>query len=263
MKQLLFFLLILFAALSLYAKGIAEEAALAGEKADTSYAFGLVIGNDLKTTGMEFDYAAFTAGLRDAVEGGESRFSMGDAIERVQTAFQAAMEKKATENQAREARYLSENGQKDGVVTTGSGLQYEVITEGKGEKPGAHDTVKVNYEGTMTDGKVFDSSWDRGEPAELPIDTVIPGWSEGVRLMTVGSTYRFFIPSSLAYGSQGAGQIIPPYSTLIFKVELLEILPKEAVPEAAEEALEKVQDAFRAATEKGTVEAETPEGGGE
>jgi FKBP-type peptidyl-prolyl cis-trans isomerase len=228
MKQLLFFLLILFAALSLHAKGIAEEAALAGEKADTSYAFGLVIGGDLKTTGMEFDYAAFGQGLRDAVEGGEPRFSTEEAVERVQTAFQAAMEKRAAENQAMEARYLSENGQKNGVVTTESGLQYEVITEGKGEKPGARDMVRVNYEGTLTDGKVFDSSWDRGEPTEFPIDGVIPGWSEGVRLMTVGSTYRFFIPSSLAYGPQGAGQIIPPYSTLIFKVELLEILPREA-----------------------------------
>jgi FKBP-type peptidyl-prolyl cis-trans isomerase len=98
----------------------------------------------------------------------------------------------------------------------------------------AGDTVKVNYEGTLTDGKVFDSSWDRGEPAELPLNAVIPGWSEGVQLMTVGSTYRFFIPSSLAYGSQGAGQIIPPHSTLVFKVELLEILPeKDAAPEEA------------------------------
>jgi FKBP-type peptidyl-prolyl cis-trans isomerase FkpA len=248
MKQFLFFLLILSAALSLHAKGIAEEAALAGEKADTSYAFGLVMGGDLKTSGMEFDYAALSAGLRDAMEGRESRFTMEEAVERVQTAFQTAMEKKAAENRAGEALYLSENGQKDGVVTTGSGLQYEVITEGNGEKPGAHDTVRVNYEGTLTDGKVFDSSWDRGESAELPIDAVIPGWSEGVQLMTVGSTYRFFIPSSLAYGSRGAGQI-PPYSTLIFKVELLEILPGEAMPEAAEEALEKVQDAFRAAPE--------------
>jgi FKBP-type peptidyl-prolyl cis-trans isomerase FkpA len=236
MKQLLFFLLILFMALSLYAKGIAEENALAGEKADTSYAFGFVIGGDLKTTGMEFDYAAFSRGLRDAMEGGDSRFSMEEAIEKVQATFQAAMEKKAAESQAGEARYLSENGQKDGVVTTESGLQYEVITEGEGEKPGAHDTVKVNYEGTLTDGRVFDSSWERGEPVELPIDAVIPGWSEGVQIMTVGSTYRFFIPSSLAYGSQGAGQIIPPYSTLIFKVELLEILPKEEA--AGEETLE-------------------------
>ncbi|MDR2159888.1 MAG: FKBP-type peptidyl-prolyl cis-trans isomerase [Treponema sp.] len=260
MKQFLFFLLILFAVSSLHAKGIAEEAALAGEKADTSYAFGLVIGGDLKTTGIEFDYAAFGEGLRDAIEGGESRFPLEDAVERLQTAFQAAMGKKAAENQVVEARYLSENGQKDGVMTTESGLQYEVITEGGGEKPGAHDTVKVNYEGTLTDGKVFDSSWDRGEPAELPVDAVIRGWSEGVQLMTVGSTYRFVIPSSLAYGSQGAGQIIPPYATLIFKVELLEILPKEAMPEAAEEAMEKVQDAFRTAAEES---GEAPESGGD
>ena len=236
MKQLLFFLLILFAALSLYARGIAEEAAVAGEKADTSYAFGFVIGGDLKTTGLEFDYAALSRGLRDAMEGGDPRFSMEESVERVQTAFRAAMEKRAAESQAGEARYLSENGQKDGVVTTESGLQYEVITEGDGEKPGAHDTVKVNYEGTLTDGKVFDSSWDRGEPAEFPVDAVIPGWAEGVRLMNVGSTYRFFIPSSLAYGPQGAGQLIPPYSTLVFRVELLEILPvAEAAGEEAPE----------------------------
>ncbi|MDR1576535.1 MAG: FKBP-type peptidyl-prolyl cis-trans isomerase [Treponema sp.] len=238
MKQFLFFLLILFAAFSLHAKGIAEETALAGEKADTSYAFGLVIGGDLKTAGLEFDYAAFSQGLRDAVEGGEPRFSAEEAVEMVQTAFRAAMEKKAVENQAVETRYLLENGQKDGIITTESGLQYEVITEGEGEKPGAGDTVKVNYEGTLTDGRVFDSSWERGEPAELPIGAVIPGWSEGVRLMTVGSTYRFFIPSSLAYGPQGAGQLIPPYSTLIFKVELLEILPGEADADGEAEAAE-------------------------
>ncbi|MDR1900591.1 MAG: FKBP-type peptidyl-prolyl cis-trans isomerase, partial [Treponema sp.] len=214
MKQLLFFLLILFVALSLHARGIAEETALAGEKADISYAFGMVIGEDLKTTGMEFNYTAFGEGLRDAMASGETRFTMEEAVEKVQTAFRAAMEKKAAESQASEARYLSENGQKSGIVTTESGLQYEVIAKGGGVNPGAHDLVKVNYEGSLTDGQVFDSSWERGEPVELPIDGVIPGWSEGVRLMTVGSTYRFFIPSALAYGPQGAGQLIPPYATL-------------------------------------------------
>jgi FKBP-type peptidyl-prolyl cis-trans isomerase FkpA len=239
MKQLLFFLLILFAALSLYARGIAGEAALAGEKADTSYAFGLVLGGDLKTTGIAFDYAAFGRGLRDAIEGGDPRFSAEEAVAKVQAAFQAAMEKRIAENQAAEARYLSENGLKDTVITTESGLQYEVITEGDGKKPGAHDTVTVNYEGTLTDGKVFDSSWDRGEPVALPVDAVIPGWSEGIQLMAVGSTYRFFIPSSLAYGARGAGQIIPPYSTLIFRVELLDILPPAAAGETVEAAAEE------------------------
>jgi FKBP-type peptidyl-prolyl cis-trans isomerase FkpA len=196
--------------------GVADE--------DTSYAFGLALGSDLKQTGLQFNYDAFTQGFRDSIEGKETRISMDDAIQIIQTAFMAAMTKQAEENRAKETQFLDENGKKNGIQTTSSGLQYEVITQGSGAKPLASDTVSVHYEGTLIDGTVFDSSYERGEPAQFPLGGVIPGWTEGIQLMNVGSTYRLFIPSALAYGEQGAGNSIPPNAALIFKVELLSIV---------------------------------------
>lgn len=119
--------------------------------------------------------------------------------------------------------FLDANGKKEGVTTTASGLQYKVIKAGTGAQPKATDTVKVHYKGTFLDGKTFDSSYDRGEPISFPLNRVIAGWTEGVQLMPVGSTYEFYIPSNLAYGERGAGGVIPPNSTLIFVVELLDI----------------------------------------
>lgn len=119
--------------------------------------------------------------------------------------------------------FLAENAKRPEVKTTESGLQYEVITEGKGKKPTATDVVKVHYKGTLIDGTVFDSSYDRGEPAEFPLNRVIAGWTEGLQLMSVGSKYKLYIPYQLGYGERGAGQDIKPYSALIFDVELLEI----------------------------------------
>lgn len=120
-------------------------------------------------------------------------------------------------------KFLAENAKRKEVKTTASGLQYEVITEGKGDKPAATNTVKVHYKGTTIAGKVFDSSYDRGTPAEFPLNRVIAGWTEGLQLMSVGSKYKFYIPYNLAYGERGAGQDIKPFETLIFEVELLEI----------------------------------------
>jgi FKBP-type peptidyl-prolyl cis-trans isomerase len=151
-------------------------------------------------------------------------------------AFLEVMAKRAEENKARELAFLEENGKKPGVTITDSGLQYEVITEGTGSKPTAEDIVRVNYEGTLMDGTVFDSTYTRGEPAEFPLYGVIPGWTEGIQLMSEGSSYRFYIPSALAYGEQGAGSVIPPYSTLIFKVELLSIIKDAEEPDTQEEA---------------------------
>jgi FKBP-type peptidyl-prolyl cis-trans isomerase len=119
--------------------------------------------------------------------------------------------------------FLEANGKKEGVTTTASGLQYKVIKAGSGANPKATDTVKVHYKGTFLDGKTFDSSYDRGEPISFPLNRVIAGWTEGVQLMPVGSTYEFYIPSNLAYGERGAPGAIPPNSTLIFVVELLDI----------------------------------------
>jgi FKBP-type peptidyl-prolyl cis-trans isomerase FkpA len=120
-------------------------------------------------------------------------------------------------------KFLTENKSKDGVKTTSSGLQYKVLKEGAGKKPSATDTVVCHYRGTLLDGTEFDSSYKRGEPAEFPLNRVIPGWTEGVQLMKEGSKYQFFIPSKLAYGSAGAGGVIGPDETLIFEVELIKI----------------------------------------
>ncbi|MDR2258453.1 MAG: FKBP-type peptidyl-prolyl cis-trans isomerase [Treponema sp.] len=223
MKKIILAFCLFVPAFVLYGKGIAEEVNLADERAKISYAFGLVMGSDLKQTGLEFDYPAFTGGFKTGVEGGEAPYTREEAVEIVQAAFEEFMARNAETNRIREIAFLEENGGREGVITTESGLQYEVISEGSGEKPSAADTVRVNYEGTLTDGTVFDSSYERGEAAEFPLNRVIPGWTEGLQLMRVGSSYRFYIPSSLAYGGQGAGQIIPAYATLVFTVELLEI----------------------------------------
>ncbi|GHU72335.1 peptidyl-prolyl cis-trans isomerase [Spirochaetia bacterium] len=228
MKKIIPLIFLFATAFSLYGKPIAEEPSPYDEKQNTSYAFGLVLGSDLKQTGLEFDYTAFTEGFRASVEGENSRYSLDEAVQLVQTAFRAAMIRRAEENKAQEAQYLAENGRRDKVSTTESGLQYEVISSRGGAKPGGGALVRVNYEGTLTDGTVFDSTWERNEAAEFPLDQVIPGWNEGIQLMGVGDTYVFYIPSGLAYGEQGAGEVIPPFSTLIFKVELLEIMDRAA-----------------------------------
>ncbi|MDR3145088.1 MAG: FKBP-type peptidyl-prolyl cis-trans isomerase [Treponema sp.] len=191
---------------------------------DTSYAFGVVLGADLRQTGLQFDYDEFIKGFSDSLEGNTPRISGDEAIGIIQAAFTAAMAVRAAENLEKEAAFLEENGAKPGVYTTNSGLQYEVLVEGAGPKPRAASTVEVHYEGTFIDGTVFDSSYARNEPARFALDGVIPGWAEGIILMSQGSTYRLFIPSALAYGERGAGNMIPPNSALIFTVELLLIL---------------------------------------
>lgn len=124
------------------------------------------------------------------------------------------------------SEFLAENKEREGVQTTASGLQYEVLKDGSGQKPIPTDTVMVHYEGRLADGTVFDSSYQRGEPAVFRLDQVIPGWSEGVQLMTVGSKYRLTLPPELAYGAQGAGGVIPPNAALVFDVELIAIAPR-------------------------------------
>jgi FKBP-type peptidyl-prolyl cis-trans isomerase len=195
-----------------------------GSNKDVSYALGMEFGRNLRNMGLSLDYDDFMQGFKDSFEGRSTRLTDEDAGMKLQSAFLAITEKQSEGLRQAEMDFLAENARKEGVVTTASGLQYEVITEGAGERPQANDIVQVNYEGTLTDGQMFDSSYLRGEPAQFPLNGVIPGWSEGLQLMTEGSNYRLYIPSDLAYGPQGISEVIPPYSALIFNVELISII---------------------------------------
>jgi FKBP-type peptidyl-prolyl cis-trans isomerase FkpA len=206
------------------AEGVSERNSGASGDTDTSYAFGVALGSDFKQAGLTFDYDALTQGLRDSMEGRETRISLEDAISLIQAALQNGMARLAEENRQQSADFLAENAQKPGVLTTSSGLQYEILSEGTGPKPQFSDTVSVHYEGALLSGEIFDSSYSRNEPTEFSLEEVIPGWAEGIQLMSVGGSYRFFIPSGLAYGEQGYGNIIPSNSALVFRVELLKIV---------------------------------------
>ena len=190
-----------------------------------SYALGMVIAHNLKGMGVSaLDNAAFAQAVSDVMGGATTTMSDAEA----QRTVSEFMQKQQAEagKAVREAgeKFLAENAEKPGVVVLPSGLQYTVITEGTGAKPKATDRVKCHYEGTLTNGQVFDSSYRRGEPAVFPLNGVIAGWTEGVQLMAEGAKYRFVIPYHLAYGERGAGQSIPPYAALVFDVELIEIV---------------------------------------
>jgi FKBP-type peptidyl-prolyl cis-trans isomerase FklB len=144
----------------------------------------------------------------------------------IQKFFTAMMDRKADAAVSKGKEFLEKNGKREGVTTTASGLQYEVMKMGTGDKPAATDEVTVHYHGTLTDGKVFDSSVERGDPATFPLNGVIKGWTEALQLMPVGSKFKIFLPGDLAYGAQGAGEMIGPHETLIFEVELLKINKK-------------------------------------
>jgi FKBP-type peptidyl-prolyl cis-trans isomerase len=206
------------------AEGVSDRNSRGSGDADTSYAFGVALGSDFKQAGLSFDYEALVQGLRDSLEGREPRISLEEAIPLIQTALRDGMARLAEENRQRGVEFLAENAKKPGIITTPSGLQYEIVSEGTGPKPQSFDTVSVHYEGVLLNGDVFDSSYARNEPTEFALEDLIPGWTEGIQLMNVGSAYRFFIPSGLAYGEQGYGNIIPANSTLIFRVELLGIV---------------------------------------
>lgn len=198
-----------------------------------SYSLGLGIGQQLKQMGLEDKLVIedFSASIVDVLKGNELKISNGAAQQIIQDFF-AEVEKKqraAAEEAGKAAKvmgeqFLAENAKKEGIVTTASGLQYEVLTEGTGAQPKATDTVRCHYEGRLLDGTVFDSSYKRNEPADFGLQQVIAGWTEGVQLMKEGSKFRFYIPYMLAYGEGGAGAMIPPYSALIFDVELIKVL---------------------------------------
>ena len=201
------------------------------EEQKTSYALGMNIMGNLAELPIEIDVDSVIAAIKDVSAGKETALKveeyhkyMQEFQKKVQQAGQQAVAKAAENNKKAGAEFLAENAKKEGVKVTASGLQYRVITEGSGNKPAATSKVKVHYTGKLTDGTVFDSSVQRGEPIDFALNQVIAGWTEGVQLMTPGSKYEFFIPSDLAYGDRGAGNAIPPGATLIFEVELLEVL---------------------------------------
>lgn len=196
-----------------------------------SYALGIGIGSQLAGMGAkELNIDDFAQAIKDVISGSKLKVDNAEAQTLVQNFFQeqeakqqaAAAEAGKVAKAAGEA-FLAENGKKDGVVTLPSGLQYQVLKEGDGKKPSATDQVVCHYEGTLIDGTVFDSSYQRNQPATFGLNQVIPGWTEGVQLMQEGAKYRFFIPYKLAYGERGAGAQIPPFATLVFDVELIEV----------------------------------------
>ena len=196
-----------------------------------SYALGIGIGSQLAGMGAkELNIDDFAQAIKDVISGSELKVDNAEAQTLVQNFFQeqeakqqaAAAEAGKAAKAAGEA-FLAENGKKDGVVTLPSGLQYQVLKEGDGKKPSATDQVVCHYEGTLIDGTVFDSSYQRNQPATFGLNQVIAGWTEGVQLMQEGAKYRLFIPYDLAYGERGAGAQIPPFAALVFDVELIEV----------------------------------------
>lgn len=189
-----------------------------------SYALGMVIGHNLKGMGVKnLSQDDFGKAMNDVLTNQTTSFTDQEAQKIVGDFLQKQQEEATREIREEGERFLAENAKKEGVVVLPSGLQYTVLTEGTGAQPKATDRVKCHYEGTLTNGQVFDSSYRRGEPAVFPLNGVIAGWTEGVQLMKEGAKYRFFIPYNLAYGERGAGQAIPPYAALVFDVELISI----------------------------------------
>ncbi|HEX9657518.1 MAG TPA: FKBP-type peptidyl-prolyl cis-trans isomerase [Bacteroidota bacterium] len=196
-----------------------------------SYAIGLNIGKSIKSDSLEVNPAIIASGIRHAMSGDKPMLTdeqiqaTMEALQKQMMAKQAAAQSAASEeNKTKGTAFLAENKKKEGVVEIASGLQYKVIKEGKGRKPLATDKVKVHYTGTTIDGEEFDSSVKRGSPAEFKLNEVISGWTEGLQLMSVGSKYMLYVPSNLGYGDRGASGPIKPGSTLIFEVELLDII---------------------------------------
>lgn len=205
---------------------------LKDEKAQASYVVGMTMGKQLEDIKDDIDLDIMIRGLKEELGDGkklvdedQAREIMASFMEKLQAKAMADQMAKARKNAEEGQKFLAENAKKEGVTTTASGLQYQVLTEGKGGKPGEKSVVKVKYKGELLDGTEFDSTEKHGgEPAQMPLDRVIAGWAEGIRLMPVGSTYKFWIPANLGYGEMPPpGAPIPPNATLVFEVELLEI----------------------------------------
>ena len=212
------------------AEGKPTYAGLPTEKEQVSYTIGMAMGKQLTEIKDEVNLDTVVKAMRSQMAGEKVLLNDEQAQEimekfgqKMQAKQIAKMMAEAKANQEKGDKFLAENGKKPGITTTASGLQYQVLTQGKGAKPGASDSVKVNYKGQLLDGTEFDSSYKRGEPAVMPLQGVIPGWQEGIQLMPVGSKYKFWIPAKLAYGEQ-APPMIGPNQMLMFEVELLDIV---------------------------------------
>jgi FKBP-type peptidyl-prolyl cis-trans isomerase len=219
-------ILALFAAVA-----VAQDApALKTQKDKLSYALGLDLGNQFKRQSIEIDAALLAQGLKDALSGGKALLSETEvraAINELQSEMKRkqleAIKQLGEKNKTEGESFLAANKAKEGVITLPSGLQYKILKAGEGKKPSVDDTVECHYRGTLIDGTEFDSSYKRNQPATFAVKGVIKGWTEALQLMTVGSKWQLFIPSSLAYGERGTGPNIGPNATLIFEVELISI----------------------------------------
>ncbi|MDF0730060.1 FKBP-type peptidyl-prolyl cis-trans isomerase [Pseudomonas entomophila] len=204
-----------------------SELNLSTDETRVSYGIGRQLGGQLRDNpppGVNLD--AILAGLTDAFNGADSRVSEADlsaSFKVIREVMQAEAAAKAEAAAAEGKAFLVENGKREGITTLASGLQFEVLTAGEGAKPTRESNVRTHYHGTLIDGTVFDSSYERGQPAEFPVGGVIAGWTEALQLMNAGSKWRLYVPSELAYGAQGVGSI-PPHSVLVFDVELLDVL---------------------------------------
>ncbi|HQW10645.1 MAG TPA: FKBP-type peptidyl-prolyl cis-trans isomerase [Saprospiraceae bacterium] len=189
-----------------------------------SYSLGVLLAQNIKTLGLEkLSSEDIAKGIDDVLNDKETAISVNDANSMVSNEIAMINEKKSGPVLEEGKKFLEENAKKPGVKTTASGLQYEIITSGTGATPKATDEVTTNYRGTLINGKQFDSSYDRGEPAKFPVNRVIPGWTEALQMMKEGDKWRLYIPYNLAYGERGAGQDIPPFATLIFDIELIKV----------------------------------------
>lgn len=209
--------------IGLAATSAAAETDLNNAEQKVSYSLGTLVAGQLANDFDNLNLEAFVEGFNAAYLGQKTLVTEKEAVSTVQE-YQSKIAASKFENALTNSEaYLAENAKNEGVQVTSTGLQYQVMSEGEGERPVATDTVTVHYHGTTMDGRVFDSSIERGEPAQFPLNGVIAGWTEGVQLMRVGSKFKFFIHPELAYGTQGAGQMIGPNDALIFEVELIKI----------------------------------------
>ena len=211
-------------------KAVVVKNILANDVDSMSYALGMNVGSDFvknlaNIPGGKSNVDMLIKGFASSMKGDSTLLTQEFAVEFFKEYMTNAQAKESVSKKAADEKFLADNMNQPGVIATASGLQYKVITAAEGAIPQAQDTVVVHYEGTLINGTKFDSSIDRGEPIEFPLNQVIKGWTEGVQLMSVGSKYRLFVPYNLGYGEQGAGGVIPPFATLIFDVELLEIKP--------------------------------------